>query len=655
MLTRLRVGHQILISVLIAGIGYAVIAANLYILGTKVDQATGQARIGREVEAIATDFGQMMLQVRRSEKDFLLRAEKKYADDDLAQLELAQAKLAEIRPRAMALHDDSLVATIDGLRQPVDSYKAAFTSMVATRTRMGLKPSEGLEGALRADVHALEAAFTKLNDQAQQIRILMLRRHEKDFMLRRDDDSLALHAKMMTELTGAIAASTLPEADKAQFTTLAQRYGSAFKAWSDAARTLQADQKAVSDAYARLEPMVATVAASADRITAALDADAEVAHDTADRIAYITIAAATVAALGFALMMWRYVSSALGRIERWMRRLSAGDFDDRSPDSAARNEIGAMARALADFAGKLKEAERMRAEAMEAETRNRRQRAAEVRALVEGFDASVGEIVATVSAAAQELQAAADTLHSTAGSTSERSGAVAKAAEVIAAQVQAVAAASEELSASIAEIGRGVQQSHEMSRQAVEEARATATTVGDLASSADKIGAVVQLIAQIASQTNLLALNATIEAARAGEAGRGFAVVAGEVKMLAGQTSHATAEISGHIGHIQAATGKTVEAIDRVSDIIARVNAIGANIASAIEEQSATTREISSRIQEVAGETGRTSQDIGDVLVATQETSGAATQVLSSSGALAAQASNLATQVRHFVANVGTA
>ena len=117
-------------------------------------------------------------------------------------------------------------------------------------------------------------------------------------------------------------------------------------------------------------------------------------------------------------------------------------------------------------------------------------------------------------------------------------------------QAVAVASASEELTASIGEIGRQVTQSSRITAKAVDDAKHTDSIVHALAEGAEKIGAVVSLITDIASQTNLLALNATIEAARAGDAGKGFAVVASEVRSLATQTGKATQEIDAQIMQI---------------------------------------------------------------------------------------------------------
>ncbi len=168
------------------------------------------------------------------------------------------------------------------------------------------------------------------------------------------------------------------------------------------------------------------------------------------------------------------------------------------------------------------------------------------------------------------------------------------------ANVQAVASGSEELAASVGEISRQVVHALKITDEAVKEAERTNAVVSGLSQAAQKIGAVVEMINNIAGQTNLLALNATIEAARAGEAGRGFAVVAAEVKQLADQTAKATSEIGAQISSVQATTDEAVRAISSISSTIGQINSISSSIASAVEEQSSVTRDMSSNMQQAA-------------------------------------------------------
>jgi methyl-accepting chemotaxis protein len=108
------------------------------------------------------------------------------------------------------------------------------------------------------------------------------------------------------------------------------------------------------------------------------------------------------------------------------------------------------------------------------------------------------------------------------------------------------------------------------------------------------------LITTIAEQTNLLALNATIEAARAGEAGRGFAVVAGEVKNFASQTAKATGEIAGSVGAMRTDVVVVTDGMAKMVAVIERINTAMVSIAGAVEEQSATTKEITRNVTEAA-------------------------------------------------------
>ena len=156
-----------------------------------------------------------------------------------------------------------------------------------------------------------------------------------------------------------------------------------------------------------------------------------------------------------------------------------------------------------------------------------------------------------------------------------------------------LADATEEFAKSSNEIGRQVRDAGTLTDEAGEAAAAAGKSVDGLKASSAEIGNVVSLIAAIAKQTNLLALNATIEAVRAGDAGRGFAVVAQEVKSLSGATQNATEEIGRKIDQLQRDAQESITAVNRIMAAIAAIRPVFSAIASAIEEQGATTGELS--------------------------------------------------------------
>jgi methyl-accepting chemotaxis protein len=186
--------------------------------------------------------------------------------------------------------------------------------------------------------------------------------------------------------------------------------------------------------------------------------------------------------------------------------------------------------------------------------------------------------------------------------------------------VQTVAAGAEEMGASIREIANNANDAARIAGDAVSLVRDTNATVSQLGDSSRAIGEVVGLITSIAGQTNLLALNATIEAARAGEAGKGFAVVANEVKELAEETARATEDIVRRIEAIQHDTTGAVAAIAQIDEVIGRISDYQTTIASAVEEQTATTNEMSRSVGEAAQGTGSIAESVAMISTVSEET-----------------------------------
>ncbi|UOY00628.1 methyl-accepting chemotaxis protein [Blastococcus sp. PRF04-17] len=349
--------------------------------------------------------------------------------------------------------------------------------------------------------------------------------------------------------------------------------------------------------------------------------DAAAAQDLASQsilILWSALAAGILVAGLLGVWVVRQIVRTVRSVQTSVDALAIGDLTV-TPEIRSGDELGRMAGALAAAQESLRE-------------------------VLAGVAASAD----AVAASSEELSASSAQISASAEETSAQSGVVSSAAEEVSRNVQTVAAGADQMGASIREIASNAAEASEVATRAVAAAETTTATVAKLGESSAEIGNVVKVITSIAEQTNLLALNATIEAARAGEAGKGFAVVANEVKELAQETAKATEDIAKRVLAIQGDTTAAVNAIEEISSIVAQISDRQTTIASAVEEQTATTNEMSRSVQEAAAGSTEIASNITGVSTAAESTTQALTQTRTAVDELSRMAADLRTTVGKF-------
>lgn len=653
MLCSIRITVKLVLLVSLAGgAALGLLAAYLYI-DKDVEAAYLLQDQYEGLEEQAQHLRAEMLEMRRAEKDFLLRKDLPDA-----------RRYAEKAARVLQLIDGLKSDPVSGPIQPalghisegVQKSQEQFLVIRDAYVGLGLRETEGLQLALRKSVHEVEEIAAEAHDDALTVVILTLRRHEKDFMLRGDEKYIALFDEKFQQLISKINTSSIAASEKQKILDLAMAYRASFAEFAAARLKLVGETAVLSSLFAGIAPHLEEVFQFAEtheeEQSGVMAAVKEFGRSLFiySSIAVLAAAAASGAAISQSIV-W-----PLRKVNEALDRMASRHTDVDVPELSGRTELGRICLAVAQLRSNAEEDQAAAAAKARAEDAERLERQRQIMSQVaEQFESAVGALIRNVQDSAEEMAAMASRLAEVSSGTNDRTLTVSAAADQATANVQMIAAATEELSASVTEIATQVERAAKVSMQATGEIGKTSDQMTALSTMADHIGEVVSMIAAIAGQTNLLALNATIESARAGEAGKGFAVVASEVKQLAMQTAHATEDISRLVTEIQAQTRSAVGAIGLVGDVVRELDGMSSAIAGAVNEQGATTQLVARNVAEAASGVQDVSSNISLVAGVTQESVEASGTMLRSAQHLSGQANRLQSEVTRFLHTVRAA
>jgi len=580
-------------------------------------ESLGNARV------FISDIKADMLMLRRNEKDFLARKSLKYIGKFETNYETAQGSVTGL---SQILEENDLDPAIAGkLTTVLSDYQKKFLALVELQKKIGLDHKSGLYGALRNAVHHAEEMINTQQENKLSKDMLMLRRREKDFMLRLDLKYLKKFNKDLVVLQQDISDAALSEKIKLDISTAMKSYETDFKALVNANVKL-----GLSSKEGLLGEMRKTIHQS-EELLAQLQADTgqhiETEMTRSNMQSAIISTALILAILGFIAFIVSNVTKPVKQLAALMSRASRERDVTIRADVTGPQEVASMARAL-----------------------NR-------------MMAAFQEMIAQITDSSSQLSTAAEQLGIISRAANEginrqqsESEQVATAMNEMTATVQEVArnasSASDASEAADVEAqkGRGVvEQTKNEIKALANEVMSASNVISDLSKESENIGTVLSVIRGIADQTNLLALNAAIEAARAGEQGRGFAVVADEVRTLAQRSQQSTEEIQSIVERLQQAAERAVLAMDRGNEQVqgsversqvaaqsleAILNAVSVikdmnlQIATAAEEQTSVSEEINRNIVNITDVTRDTGNNTQQTMETGQSLSGMANQLL---------------------------
>ncbi|ADZ68886.1 Chemotaxis sensory transducer [Polymorphum gilvum SL003B-26A1] len=655
----LSVRFRILAISFITALGLLAVGGVFWWSQSRVEQAFSASEESASLARATFELAALGDQMRFLEKSYLAEpSEVTFAafQNELATANSQMAAIQRLAPaQGLSAETADIIDTLSGL-------EGAFAELNAVQKQVGFDGNSGL----RADLSTLAGkAKMRINDELKfggasdfeklARTVLEVQLTEREFtLLGGNAEARAAFDGAFAQFEKLLSRAYIPGEVKAEIDATMSSYKAAFDSYA-AMLGLRSDKIAlVEDLFSLVPPHLSALREAAHAGDAAAVADLAGIREFSTAVIVSVILALLVVLSSLGILIGRSISTPLAQLQRSMERLAAGETAIDLPSDAGKDEISTMVRTVRVFRDNALERHRL-ARTQDEENARRDERVRRLEQIIADFEAEMAAALGSLDAAARDLSQASATVEAAADEVSSQAGEAGGSVRVAAENVTSAAGATEELAASIREIAERAERSMQVAKRAVEGANSTFTTMQALSGAADRIGAVMNLIRDIASQTNLLALNATIEAGRAGEAGRGFAVVASEVKQLAEQTSKATEDIAAQIEAIQTASAGAVSAIEEVRDIIYDMDALASSVAAAVEQQDGAVQAIALNVNDASGRSDEGAERMTAVVAASEHARQSGVEVERLSRALAEQAGILRGEVRSFLDGVRAA
>ncbi|HFD31433.1 MAG TPA: methyl-accepting chemotaxis protein [Gammaproteobacteria bacterium] len=545
----------------------------------------------QNIRVLVSDIETGMLTLRRNEKDFLARKNLKYQD----KFSKNYTKLQNNIQQLIALLDENNIKsnTAHKLSQALAEYNKKFNALVSQYKIIGLNPKDGLYGSLRAAVHNAEGAIKAENNDTLMKDMLMLRRREKDFMLRFDPKYVKKFAKDFAIISNDIRQANIDSTTRQNIETYMSKYNQDFKNLVDANVIVGLTPKQGLKGEMRKQVH------STEKMFGDLRKSA--VSEIGNQNTQAAIVAGILILIVSSLLMFisRSILSPITQLSNIMDQAAAEKSLELRAKISGNDEVTRMAHNFNQ--------------------------------MMQAFETVLRDILSS----ANQLSSTSQILTEVTDDTNERMKRQSDETDQVATATAEMTATAQEIARYATEAASASKLAEASSKQGMEVVTQNATHITNLATEvstasevinqlnteSEHIETVLNVIREIAEQTNLLALNAAIEAARAGEQGRGFAVVADEVRTLAQRSQTSTEEIEEIVSRLQTSAGKAVDAmksgkdlaedsvsrakkvkesLETVSHAIKDINETNFQIATASEEQSTVSEEIDRNIVNIA-------------------------------------------------------